>query len=164
MIDAIPTPWSATHGNRMPFPVAFMWLQLRPNHKATSKNGFLSPVNDLTSSNRRIMGTRLRRARRGVPGFGHAGLLLPLTWTRLNTRRPRREHNDSCTRAAGLWSGPYVCTIPSGRIVCMYVQLRAFMYRLVLFVCMYVCMLVCMYVRLDDTYTFTRWYGTYIWS
>jgi hypothetical protein len=40
-----------------------------------------------------------------------------------------------------------------GLYVCMYVQLRAFMYRLVLFVCMYVCMLVCMYVRLDDTYT-----------
>ena len=30
-----------------------------------------------------VLGDTLRRARRGVSGFGHAGLLLPLTWSRL---------------------------------------------------------------------------------
>jgi hypothetical protein len=42
MIDAIPTPWSATHGNRTPFPVAFMASASATKQKILSKNGFLS--------------------------------------------------------------------------------------------------------------------------
>ena len=68
----------------------------------------------------------------------------PLTHPTLHTLP---HTHPSCTLPPGLRSGPYVCTIQSGRIVCMYVSFWH-LCAAQLYVCMYNQKLVCIEMSL----------------